>query len=108
MNGNVELLQRTQMLSGKIESLTGNQEEFYEYFDDAEVEYRIDSALRYRGAYVFIEGGGPTTWVDTSRGTLESRWGGFKVSVGLDEKTVMLIDDYFSEIYNSQRGAQNY
>lgn len=110
MNSNTELKTRLEGIRDDIErkvkmfGLTCGRDILDDYFDDADVEYRTNSSLEYISAYVYIECGGPTTWIDTYNETINSTWGNFKASVYLSFDVIERLNDYFREAYYSTRG----
>ena len=112
MNSNAELKVRTEEIRNDIEHMVEmcgsmwESDTLVDYLDDAEVEYRINSKLEYVGAYIYIELGGATTWIDTYHKTLESSWGSYKASVPLSLLAVETIDSLMREYYNCTRDAR--
>lgn len=110
MNSNAELKARTEEIRNDIEHMVEmcgsmwDSDTLVDYLDDAEVDYRINSKLEYVGAYIYIELGGATTWIDTYKQTLNSSWGSFKASVYLSFNAIELLNNYFREVYYSTRG----
>lgn len=110
MNSNAELKARTEEIRNDIErmvkmcGLTCGSDILDDYLDDAEVEYRTNSSLEYISAYIYIEAGGPTTWIDTYNNTINSSWGNYKASVYLSFDVIELLNNYFREVYYSTRG----
>ena len=89
----------------EIDALKENEEAFYKYFDDVlDVEYRVDYRCDFLGAYIWVEIGGPTTYIDTLQNEVVSSWGGYKQRATLDDDVCRMIEDYFEEHYNTIRG----
>ena len=74
------------------------------YFADAlDIEYRVDSQLRYRGVIITVAVGGPTIYVDTCAGEVRGYWGSDMVTADIWRKTASAIDDACEEYYNTAR-----
>ena len=77
------------------------------YFEDVlDVEFRVDTQLRYKSAVITLACGGPGIFFDTASGEVRGYWG-FS-----DAETAYVspyyknsIDEYFEEQYNCLRGC---
>ena len=78
---------------------------FARYFEDVcDVEYHVDSQLRYRGAIITVAVGGPSIYIDTHRGEVVGLWWG-KATADIWRSTCNAIDDFFEEQFNYLRGC---
>ena len=73
--------------------------DIYDYFDESEVRYVIDSNKELLGGYLTIEWGGPTTTVDTYENVLCVYWGGDSVICELNSDVCTEINDYLEMLY---------
>lgn len=71
------------------------------YFDDvADVEFRVDASLEYKGAIITLACGGPNIWFDTKlwfdtkRGTVYGVWSGCDCEYHVYNDTCEAISDY--------------
>ncbi len=102
-----ECFEQVKNIAAEINALAENEdsEKFYEYFEDVlDVEYRTYNNLDYKGAYIYLSLGGPNVWVDTIAGSVELAWGTDRAIAYLNEDVVNMIDDYFEELFNCQKG----
>lgn len=79
---------------------------FARYFEDAlDIEYRVDSQLRYRDAIITVAVGGPSVYIDTCAGEVRGYWGSDKATADIWRRTCNAIDDFFEEEFNCLRGC---
>lgn len=79
---------------------------FARYFENAlDIEYRVDSQLCYRGAFITVAVGGPSIYIDTHRGEVVGLWWSDKATADIWRTTCNAIDDACEEFYNTARGC---
>lgn len=78
---------------------------FARYFEDAlDIEYHVDSQLRYKGAIITVAINGPAIYVDTYAGEVRGYWWGDKATANIWRTTANAIDDMFEEYFDSLCG----
>lgn len=77
---------------------------FARYFENVyDIEYRVDSQLRYKGAIITVAVGGPSIYIDTHKGEVVGRWWSDKATVDIWRTTANALDDFFEEEFNCLR-----
>ncbi len=78
----------------------------HKYFEDClDVEFRVDSQLRYKGAIVALTLGGPNIYLDTCEGEIRGYWYGMKATADIWRASLGAIDDYWEQEYDCLRGC---
>ena len=77
------------------------------YFEDVlDVEFRIDTQLHYKSAFITLACGGPGIYLDTASGEVRGYWGFSDVETAyVSPYYKNAIDEYFEEQYNCLRGC---
>jgi len=67
--------------------------------DVLDIEYIVSGDGQYRGARVLIAFGGPSAWVNTRSGMIESAWWSETVTVPIHDEFVSALDDTLEELW---------
>ena len=68
-----------------------------DHYEAYAIRYIIDGSGEYLGARLMLAGGGPTVWIDTWEGEIQSFWGSDNCSFPIWDYEY--IDDYWEEMY---------
>ena len=82
----------------------GEPADLYEYISDClDVEYRVDASGKYKSVALTVTTGGPHVEIDTADDTVKLWWGGDHAKWSFSSKAGDMIDDIYSEYYQSMR-----
>jgi len=95
----IELEKMVKSIGEEVIKLDRGDGSIDEYFEDSlDVEYVVDSQMRYRGAMIWVCVGGPSIYIDTYRNKVVGNWG-FSDHAEYEIGRVDSVDDYWEQIF---------